>query len=135
MAQDQTKKTEKNVKVNTAAKSDQPNKDRTWAMACHLTALVGLLGIPFGNVLGPLVTWLIKKNEMPLVDQEGKESLNFQISMSIYMAIAAVLCLIVIGFLLLIPLIIADVIFVIMASVKTSNGEKFTYPLTIRFFH
>ncbi len=47
-------------------------QERTWATFCHLSALVAFIGIPFGNVLGPLVIWLIKKNEMPLVQEEGK---------------------------------------------------------------
>ncbi|MBU1120234.1 DUF4870 domain-containing protein, partial [Patescibacteria group bacterium] len=53
-------------------------------MFCHLSSFVAFIGIPFGNVLGPLIIWLVKKNEMPLVEVNGKEALNFQISMSIY---------------------------------------------------
>jgi uncharacterized Tic20 family protein len=94
---------------------------------------VAFIGIPFGNIFGPLVIWLVKKNEMPLVDQEGKASLNFQISMTIYSLVVLVLCLVAIGFLLIFPIILANVILVIIASVKTSNGEKFEYPCTICF--
>jgi len=104
---------------------------RSWATACHLSALAGL-AIPFGNILGPLVIWLIKKNEYPLVDEEGKEALNFQISMTIYCFVAAVLMLVLIGFFLLIALAIAWLVLVIIASVKVSNGESYEYPLTIR---
>ena len=56
--------------------------DRTWAMLCHLSALAGFI-IPFGSVLGPLIIWLIKKDEMPIVDVHGKKALNFQITMAI----------------------------------------------------
>ena len=105
---------------------------RMWAMLCHLAALGGFI-IPFGgNIIGPLVVWLIKKNESPLVDENGKEALNFQISMTIYLAGAFLLSLIGIGLLLLIPLGIANLILVVMACVKVNNGEAYKYPITIR---
>ena len=108
-------------------------QERIWAIFCHLSSLVAFVGIPFGNIFGPLVIWLIKKNEMPLVDEEGRSALNFQISMTIYTVIAFILCFIAIGFLLIFPVILFNVILVIIASVKTSNGEKFHYPCTIHF--
>ena len=52
-------------------------------MLCHLSSLAGSV-IPFGNIVGPLVVWLIKKDEYAFVDDQGKESLNFQISITIY---------------------------------------------------
>jgi len=107
---------------------------RLWGMLCHLAALVTLLWIPLGNILGPLVVWLIKRNDYPFVDQQGKESLNFQVSMTIYMLVAVVLTFICIGMPLLIGLAVADLVLVIIASVKISNGEEFRYPCTIRFF-
>lgn len=102
-------------------------------MLCHLTALAGFIGIPFGHIIGPLVIWLIKRQEFPLVETNGKESLNFQISMSIYGLVAFLLVFVVIGIPLIIALILADVILVIVATVKTNNGESFQYPATIRF--
>jgi len=105
--------------------------DRTWAMICHLSALCAFLAIPFGNILGPLIVWLLKKNESPLVDIEGRKALNFQISMTIYSAVAGVLCFVFIGFLLLVPLVLADLILTIIAGIKASNGEEFKYPFTI----
>ena len=113
---------------NTSKKSEH-----TWAIFCHLSAVCIFIVPPIGNILGPLVIWLIKKNEMPSVDVEGKSSVNFQISMTIYTAIASILCLVGIGFLLLPPLLLANVILVISAAVKTSNGENFQYPCTIHF--
>jgi len=107
-------------------------KHRTWATFCHLSALLGLIGIPLANILGPFVIWLLKRNEIPLVDVEGKEALNFQISMSLYMLLAALLIFVFIGFLLLPLLVIVDLVCIIIASIKTSNGEKFKYPITIR---
>lgn len=113
-----------------------PNTDKTvntWAMACHLGAFVGLIGIPFGNILGPLVFWMIKKDEHPFIDENGKASLNFQISVSIYMLVALVLTLVIIGIPLVIGLIIFNYIFVIIASVNASKGLPTKYPLSIRF--
>ena len=64
------------------------NKDeRMWAMLCHLSALAGFV-VPFGSIIGPLIVWLIKRDEMPVVDVHGKKALNFQITM----AIAYVVC-------------------------------------------
>jgi uncharacterized protein len=108
--------------------------DRTWDVLCHISALAGFV-VPFGNILGPLIIWLIKKNEVPSVDAHGKESLNFQISVLIYMAVAAVLVLVVIGFFLLIGIAIAAIVLVVIASIKASNGELYRYPLTIRFLN
>jgi uncharacterized Tic20 family protein len=113
-------------------KSDEEKKAQNWGMLCHLTALVGFIGIPFGHVLGPLVVWLLKKNDYSFVNEQGKESLNFQISMTIYVFFAIFLFIIKIGIVLLIGLVIADLILVIIASVKTSKGEIYRYPLTIR---
>lgn len=105
---------------------------RQWAMLCHISALSGFL-IPFGHLGGPLLFWLLKRNEHPLVDQNGKEAVNFQISMTIYAAISAVLVIVVIGILLLIALGIFWIVVVIIASIRANNGEAYRYPLTIRF--
>ncbi len=111
-----------------------PEKDpRMWGMFCHLAALSGFLGIPLGWILGPLVVWLIKKEDYPFVDQQGKESINFQISMTIYMFASAVLIFVLVGFLLLPALVIFDIVMVILATIKANEGKSFRYPLTIRF--
>ena len=65
-------------------------QERTWAMLCHLGAFAGLI-FPFANIFAPLVIWLIKKDESLFVEDQGKESLNFQISMTIYCVVAAIL--------------------------------------------
>lgn len=108
------------------------NEDKTWGMACHLAALAGLV-IPFGNVVGPLVVWLMKKNESAFVDDQGKESLNFQISASIYMLVAALSMFVLIGFILLPVVALATLIMTIVGAIRANNGEQYRYPLTIRF--
>lgn len=113
-------------------KEAENNKAITWATLCHVAALSLYVGIPFGNILAPLVIWLIKKNEFPFVEEQGKESLNFQISMTIYGIIAGLLCYVFIGFVLLPVLVVIDVVFIIIATVKTNKGEGYRYPFTIR---
>lgn len=105
---------------------------RTWSMLCHLAALIGFV-FPFGNIMGPLIVWLIKKDDSDEVDRQGRKSLNFQISMTIYMVISAFLILFVIGVFLLPALALVMLILVIVAGVKVNNGEDFKYPLTIKF--
>jgi uncharacterized Tic20 family protein len=107
-------------------------EERNWAMGVHLSALLGFV-LPLGNVIGPLVVWLMKKNESTLVDAEGKEALNFQISMTIYMGISAIMIMVLIGIPLLFGFAAADLILTIIAAVKTSNGERYRYPITLRF--
>jgi len=109
------------------------NMVHTWAMLCHLAALAIFIGIPFGNIIGPLVVWLVKKQEHPFIDEQGKAAVNFQISMTIYLIAAFFLCFVFIGFPILIGLLITNLIFIIVASVKASNGESYKYPLAIRF--
>ena len=106
---------------------------RTWGMLCHLTALAAYVGVPFGNILGPLIVWLIKKEEYPFVEEHGKASLNFQISMSIYGIVAGILIVVGIGIVLLAAIGVVNLVFVIIGSVKANNGESYEYPLTIRF--
>jgi uncharacterized protein len=107
---------------------------KTWGMLCHLSALAGLIGIPFGNILGPLIVWLIKKNEFPFVDVNGKKALNWQITMMIACLISIPLIFACgIGIVLLILLGLADLVFIIVAAVKTNNGEDFKYPWSFNF--
>ena len=107
-------------------------EERTFGMLCHLAALAGYV-IPLGTILGPLVVWLLKRDSSPFVDEQGKEALNFQISFLIYIIISIILCVLLIGFVLLIALGIAELILVIMAALKANEGVSYRYPLTIRF--
>jgi len=110
-----------------------PNKDQNmWAMLCHLSALAGFV-IPLGNIIGPLVIWLIKKDEYALVNDQGKEALNFQISMTIYYIISAILIIVIIGILMLIGLAIFSLVMIIIAMVKANEGVAYRYPMCIRF--
>lgn len=105
--------------------------ERTWGMLCHLSALAGFI-IPFGSIIGPLIVWLIKKDEMPFVDDQGKESLNFQITMFIAFLICIPLMFIFIGIPLLFVLAIFDLVIVVVASIKANEGERYRYPVALR---
>ena len=108
---------------------------RTWNMLCHLSALAGFIGIPLGNVLGPLLVWQIKKNEFPSVDIHGKAALNFQLTVTIAAFVTGVAMWV--GFFfcigwLLVPVVIliclAGLVFAIIAGIKANNGEDYKYP-------
>ena len=106
-------------------------EERTWGMVCHLSALAGYL-IPFGNIIGPLIVWLIKKEEMPFVADQGKESLNFQITMAILAAICVVLIFVAVGIFLLFALGIINLILVVIATIKANDGQIYRYPFALR---
>ena len=110
----------------------QSSDERMWAMFCHLSALSGFI-IPFGNVIAPLIIWILKKEEYPLVDDQGKEAINFQISMTIYIIASVILIIIVIGIPLLILLGLFELIVIVIASIKANEGTRYRYPLTSRF--
>jgi uncharacterized Tic20 family protein len=124
---------------NTPA-SPAPNPEsraRMWNMLCHLSALAGFI-IPFGNILGPLIIWQIKKNEFPSVNVHGKAALNFQITVTIAaiagVAVATVLSFFCVGYLLF-PLVmligLAGLVFAIIAGIKANNGEDYKYPWSL----
>jgi hypothetical protein len=99
--------------------------DRNLAMLAHL------LGIVSGFV-GALIIWLIKKDQSAYVDEQGKEALNFQITMLIAFVGAWILMFILIGMLLMPLLLIANLVLCIIAAVAASKGEHYKYPLAIR---
>lgn len=109
-----------------------PSKDeKNWATFAHLAALAGFV-VPFGNLLGPLIIWLLKRDESKFVEQEAKESLNFQISVSLYFIACIVLVFLLIGIPLMLILGIFNIVMVIMATIKANGGEHVQYPLNLR---
>ncbi|MBU7217053.1 DUF4870 domain-containing protein [Staphylococcus gallinarum] len=88
----------------------------------------------FTSIIGPLIIWLIKRDESPFVDRAGKNYFNFYLSYFIWVIVASILSLVLIGLLLLIILGILMIIFTIIAAVKSYNGEDYLAPLSIRFF-
>ena len=107
-------------------------QERQWALICHLSALSGYL-IPFGHLIAPIVIWSMKKDEMPMVDEHGKEVINFQISMTIWFIIAGIFVIVLIGIPILIGLAVLNLIFIIIGAIKADSGVLYHYPLTVRF--
>jgi uncharacterized protein len=113
-------------------------QSRQWALFAHLSAFAGLLiGL---NFLGPLIIYLVKKNEDPFVADHAREALNFNLSVFLYLLVggitAVVLTLVLIGILLfpvLFAIAIAWIVLTIVAAVKANGGEPYRYPATIRF--
>ena len=103
---------------------------RQWAMICHLA---GLLGNGIGFLVGPLAIWLIKRGDDPFIDDQGKEAVNFQITMFIAAFVSALLILLIIGIGLLIMVGVSMVVFPIIAAIKASEGKHYRYPISIRF--
>jgi uncharacterized Tic20 family protein len=124
--------------VDESPPSKEINKDaRMWGMICHLAGLAGLVVPVIGCIVGPLIVWQIKKEEFPFVDKQGKEAVNFQISMSLYLLITALvwipLSFVCIGVLIPVAISILDLVFLLIAAIKANNGEHYRYPLAIRF--
>ena len=116
----------------TRASTSSSSNVRLWCVLAHASALAGFFVPWAGHIVGPLIIWLAKHADSPEIDAHSKESLNFQISMLIYNAVAAILCLVLIGFVILGVLHILNVIFVIIASIQASEGKLYRYPLAIR---
>lgn len=106
--------------------------ERMWGMLVHIATFAGFI-VPLGSILGPLVIWLIKKDQSYFIDHQGKEAVNFNISIAIYAFASAILTLILIGTLTLIATGILWIVCSIIAATKANNGQPYRYPLTIRF--
>jgi uncharacterized Tic20 family protein len=131
--------TEQPVNFQAERVSKEVNKDaRMWAMFCHLGGLAALVVPVVGSILGPLIIWQIKKEDHPFVDEQGKEAVNFQISMLLYAVIGSAACLITCIGMPLIPIVglavsIVDLIFLVIAALKANDGFHYRYPVCIRF--
>lgn len=104
---------------------------KQWNLIAHLSGFAGFL-LPLGNILGPLLVWLLKKEQSPKLEEHAREALNFQISISIYALIASILFFAVIGFVLLPILIIVQIVLMIKAALAADRGELYRYPITFR---
>ncbi len=113
--------------VQEAQAPKEVSKDaRMWAMLCHLLAI-------FTSFIAPLIIWLVKKDEDPFIDNQGKEALNFQITVAIAMVVSWLLTAICIGIFLLFAVCVANLVFCIMGTVKANSGVAYRYPVSIRF--
>ena len=109
-----------------------PSADsRNKAVLAHLSAFVTLIGIP--SPLGPLVAWLVWRDQDEFAADQAKEALNFNLSFLLYGLVAAVSLIVLVGLVLLPAVLIGWFVLTIAASVAASRGERYRYPATIRF--
>jgi|SRR5437868_245169 len=118
--------------MNQVTASTPGAEERNWAVACHLSALAGLLVWGVGIILGPLIVWLIKKDTLPFVSDQGREALNFQITVFLAGVVCTALIWVLIGIPLLVALAVFDLVFIIIAAVKASEGVEYRYPISLR---
>lgn len=104
----------------------------SYCMLMHLSQFAGII-VPFGGIALPIIMWATNKDKSSLIDQHGKNILNWMISFYIYVSISAILILLVVGIFALIALGVIAVIFAIIGAIKANNKEIFNYPLTITF--
>ena len=104
---------------------------RQGAMLCHLAAFLGFV-FPFGSVVGPLILWQMKKEKDAFIDDQGKEALNFQITVAIAWIACIVLAFTIVGFFLMFALAVATIVLTIIGSIKANKGIPYRYPLTWR---
>jgi uncharacterized Tic20 family protein len=137
MAETNENPAEQPVSAEPPASPQQPeiSRDaRMWAMICHLAGLAGfVIPVVISGIIAPLVIWQIKKEDDPFIDVNGKEAVNFQISVGIYALISIPLCFACIGLVTLPAVMIFNLVFLIIAAIKANNGERYRYPLCIRF--
>lgn len=124
------------IEITSDGNSGQPKlfwgmKEPTYCMLMHLSQLLWFSGAGF---IVPIIMWALNKDQSPMIDRNGRNILNFMISMGIYIAVSAVLVFVVIGFFILIALGVLSIVFPVIAAVKANNGEEWPYPLCIRFF-
>jgi uncharacterized Tic20 family protein len=105
---------------------------KNWAALSHLSAFVMFFGVP--ALVGPFVVWLLKR-DIPYVDQQAKEALNFNISFLIYGIASAFLIIFLVGLLLLPIVFVTWFVLVIVAAVKAAAGDDYRYPLTLRLIN
>lgn len=124
------------MEVEIIPKDPNPTaEERNWATICHLAAFLGLIIPIFGYLIGPTVVWYLKRDQLPLVREQGKEAINFQITMTIAWIFCGLLGFILIGYLLLVPLAIFNAVSVVIAAVKTSSGINYRYPYSLRLIN
>ena len=109
-----------------------PTRDeRQWAMLCHVSAML-MYVTAIGGLLAPFVIWLLKRDDMPFVADQGKETINFQITILLALAASVVLMLVVIGFVLFWALLAFHFVVTIVAAVKVTEGVTYRYPFCWR---
>lgn len=119
--------------LDAALRAGNPTQEeRTWAMLTHLSAFAVLV-LPFaGNILGPLAIWLVRRERSPFVAEQGRESLNFNISVTLAAIVCSLLVYVFIGILLGLALFVYWLAMTILAGIRAGEGVPYRYPFTLR---
>lgn len=115
-----------------APANDTNARANTWAMFLHLSLMAGVL-VPMGGMIVPIILWQLKKDEWPIIDQHGRNAVNWIITFVILAAISFLLVFVLIGIPMLWLLGLANVVFAIVAAVKAKDGVVWKYPLAVKF--
>ncbi len=105
---------------------------RMWAMIAHLAGFLGYFLPVIGSLIGPLIIWQLKKDLHPYVDEQGKEALNFQITVLIAAFVSFLLMQIAIGFVLIGVVVVGAIVLMIIAAIKANEGAPYRYPFCLR---
>jgi len=106
-------------------------EERYWSIGAHLATLISGW-IPLAGIIGPLIVWLVKKQESAFIERQSREALNFQISVAIYLIISTILMIVLIGWVTFGIVAVLNIVFSIIAAIKVSEGKPYQYPFTIR---
>ena len=111
---------------------DVSENERIYATWMHIAGLSMYIGVPFGHVLVPLILWALKHKESYYIDQQGRDVLNFQLTISFYMIFCFMLFSILIGYMFIVPVVLLHIIASVMGAMRTYRGKTFRYPVTFR---
>ena len=115
------------IGTNTAGMVSAESADaKTMAMLCHLLAI-------FTWWIAPLIIWLIKKDQSPFVNQQGKEALNFELTLIIGVVVGFLTACLLIGWFILAGVWVVNVVFGILSTITVNKGQPYRYPICIRF--
>lgn len=104
----------------------------TFCMLMHLSQLSSFL-IPFAGLILPIVMWATNKDQSPKIDIQGKNIVNWMITLTIVAIIGAILTFVFIGIFIIIAVGIASVVFAILGAIKSNEGELYQYPFSFEF--
>ena len=118
--------------MNESPEQQVPREERQWAAFAHLAGLFVLILPPIGGFVGPMIIWILKKDDMPFVREQGREAINFQITMLLAMLVSGALILALIGLVLLPIVVVVDFVLIVVATLSASDGRAYRYPFSLR---
>lgn len=106
--------------------------EKTFLILMHISQFGGII-IPYAGFVLPLVMWITNKDKNSIIDEHGKNIVNWLISLTIYAIIGGILTLLLVGIVVLVAVGILAIVFPIIGAAKASNNEIWKYPLSFKF--